>query len=133
MRKTNRTSDPLERQHVADAAHGLHEPGVSGVVAELRAQVRDVDVDRAIERLISASAYELDELFARQNTARALRQGAKERELVGGEGELAIAERGAHRLGLHAQGPDLDALLVTNELAARAPDLRSNAGEELAG
>src|SRR3569832_1263358 len=71
-------------EEIAGTADGLEDLRAAAVVAELRAEARDVDVDRAIERQIRRALREVEQLLARQHLARALRERAQDRELVCG-------------------------------------------------
>src|SRR5262245_2020129 len=70
-------------EEIAEAADRLENPWMPAVIAELRAEARDVDVDRTIEAEIGRALREIEQLLARQHLARALCEGAQDRELVG--------------------------------------------------
>ena len=52
------------REQVPCATHGLQDLRVAAVVAELGAQARDVDIDRAIEAEVGRALREIEQLLA---------------------------------------------------------------------
>jgi hypothetical protein len=73
------------------------------IVAELVAETRYVNVDRAVEGFIAARLGELQERLARQNPARPLGQDAENRKL-----ERRPADGSAHRRRVHDERPELN-------------------------
>src|SRR5262245_25543628 len=96
-RSRSATSDPVGGEEGAHAAHRLDGPWALGIVAELLAEVRYVDVDRPVEGLVGTPAHEVDELLAREHAAGALGEDAQEVELVRGHKEIFPGE--PHRAG----------------------------------
>jgi hypothetical protein len=121
----------VQRQHVAEAAHGLEQAGRARVVAELGAQARDLHVDGAVEGVLGAALGQIEELLARERAPGPLGEHAQEGELVAGQAQLAPVEGGAHAPGLEGQRPDADHLLPRAGLAAVAAHDRADARDQL--
>src|SRR5712691_7033675 len=78
--RTRSARVPHER--VPDAANGLDVPGGLGVALDLGAELRDVDVDRAIEGLVLLALESIEDLFAREDPAGRPSQDREQLELV---------------------------------------------------
>src|SRR3569833_2123625 len=117
-------------EEIAGTADGLEDLRTAAVVAELRAEARDVDVDRAIERQIRRALREVEQLLARQHLARALRERAQDRELVRRDVDRLRVERDRHHRRLEHEAADRDRVLGRAGLAADAPRVRADPGEQ---
>src|SRR3954463_1107274 len=85
LRRRHRVTSRLPAgKQVADAADRLQDLRAAAVVAELRAQARHVDVDRAIEAELRGALRQIEQLLARQHATGPLRERAEDRELVRG-------------------------------------------------
>ncbi len=70
---------------IAGLRHGLDEPRVGGRVAELAAQVRDVDVHDPLEHVVGPAGHRVEQLLAGHDDPRPSSQGQEEARLAGGE------------------------------------------------
>src|SRR5262249_50540743 len=74
-------------EDVADAAHGLDQPRLT----ELAAQVADVDLERVGARAEVVAPHVLEDLRAREHLARMLHEQLEQEELGAGELDRALA------------------------------------------
>src|SRR3569832_929679 len=95
-------------EEIAGTADGLEDLRAAAVVAELRAEARDVDVDRAIERQIRRALREVEQLLA------------QDRELVCGDVDRLRVERDRHLRRIEHEAADRDRVQGRASLAADA-------------
>src|SRR5918997_93087 len=95
-------------QAVAEAAYGLYQLGVCGVVAELVAEALDVDVDRALVYVFLLAPHLPEERRAWEDPSRASGQGVEEFELAGGEEDLLTVLQDLDLIRVDLQLPDED-------------------------
>src|SRR5712691_6939065 len=83
MRPCSRTgSARVSHERIPDATHGLDVSRSLGVALDLGAELRDVDVDRAIERFVLLALESVEDLLARQDPAGRSGQDGQQLELV---------------------------------------------------
>src|SRR5439155_24183221 len=72
----------VSHEHVADATDGLDVAGRFRIGLELRAKIRHVHVDRAVERLVILTLQAVQELLAREHATGRPRERGQQLELV---------------------------------------------------
>src|SRR6185503_4774023 len=126
------SSRPVRCEEVADATHSLQDLRALRIVTELLAEVRDVHVDRAIERLVGAPADVVDELLAGEHAPGPLGEDPEQIELVGREAERRLAEARGAGERIDNERADHDPPRRRPRTPARPPRVGANAGAELA-
>src|SRR5436305_13192539 len=88
---------------VADAEYRLNILRLRGVGFDLAAQVLDVRVECAFERLVIVTECSLDQLAAREGVVGALQQRAQQRELGWRQVEWTLLDSGGMLRAVQAQ------------------------------